>query len=100
MKKIISLFKRNYETDHKVRNEVVEGAEWVINGEGLCFEDSTTKEKDVIKAWNTRAMPMPPARTINKDLWEMLAERNFDEAEIKLILSCIETARPIRKDKI
>ena len=36
MKKIISLFKRNYETDHKVRNEVVEGAEWVINGEGTA----------------------------------------------------------------
>jgi len=36
MKKIISLFKRNYETDHLVRDEVVEGAEWVINGEGIA----------------------------------------------------------------
>ena len=41
MKKIISLFKRNYETDHLVRNEVVEGAEWVINGEG-----TTTRKFD------------------------------------------------------
>lgn len=36
MKKIISLFKRNYETNHLIRNEVVEGAEWVINGEGVA----------------------------------------------------------------
>lgn len=36
MQKIISLFKRNYETDHLVRNEVVEGAEWVLNDEGVA----------------------------------------------------------------
>ena len=36
MKKIISLFKRNYETDYLVRDEIVEGAEWVANGEGLA----------------------------------------------------------------
>ena len=34
MRKIISLFKRNYETDWLVRDEVVEGAEWVLAGEG------------------------------------------------------------------
>lgn len=34
MKKIISLFQRNYETDRLVRNEVVPGAEWVLAGEG------------------------------------------------------------------
>jgi len=36
MKKIISLFQRNYETDRLVRNEVVPGAEWVISGEGVA----------------------------------------------------------------
>ncbi|MGC4002858.1 MAG: DUF5565 family protein [Pirellulales bacterium] len=36
MKKIISLFQRNYETDKLVRNEVVPGAEWVLNGEGVA----------------------------------------------------------------
>ena len=36
MKKIISLFQRNYETDHLVRNEIVVGAEWVIKGEGIA----------------------------------------------------------------
>jgi len=36
MKKIISLFQRNYDGDRLVRNEVVPGAEWVINGEGFA----------------------------------------------------------------
>ena len=34
MKKIPSLFKRNYET-HKIYNEITEGCEWVIKGEGI-----------------------------------------------------------------
>ncbi len=36
MKKIISLFQRNYEGDRQVRNEVVPGAEWVQAGEGAA----------------------------------------------------------------
>lgn len=36
MKKIISLFQRNYDGDRLVRNEVTPGAEWVINGEGTA----------------------------------------------------------------
>jgi hypothetical protein len=35
MRKIISLFQRNYDGDGKVRNEIVPGAEWVIAGEGV-----------------------------------------------------------------
>lgn len=35
MKKIISLFQRNYEGDKLVRDEVVPGAEWVLAGEGM-----------------------------------------------------------------
>jgi hypothetical protein len=34
MRKIISLFQRNYEGDKLVRDEIVPGAEWVVNGEG------------------------------------------------------------------
>src|ERR1043165_2461985 len=34
MKKIPSLFERNYETDRLVRDEVVPGCEWVLAGEG------------------------------------------------------------------
>ncbi len=36
MKKIISLFQRNYDGDRLVRNEVVPGAEWVVAGEGIA----------------------------------------------------------------
>ena len=36
MKKIISLFKRDYEKTHKEFNAVVSGAEWVILGEGVA----------------------------------------------------------------
>ena len=35
MKKIISLFQRNYDGDRLVRDEVVPGAEWVQAGEGI-----------------------------------------------------------------
>lgn len=35
MRKIISLFARNYDGDRLVRNEVVPGAEWVLAGEGF-----------------------------------------------------------------
>lgn len=36
MKKIISLFARNYDTDHRVRDEIVSGAEWVAYGAGIA----------------------------------------------------------------
>jgi hypothetical protein len=36
MKKIVSLFQRNYDGDHLVRDEVVPGAEWVVAGEGVA----------------------------------------------------------------
>lgn len=36
MKKIISLFERNYDTDRLVNKNVVKGAEWVIEGKGIA----------------------------------------------------------------
>jgi hypothetical protein len=36
VKKIISLYQRNYDGDRLVRDEVVPGAEWVLNGEGTA----------------------------------------------------------------
>ena len=36
MKKIISLFKRDYGGNRQVYDEVVPGAEWVISGEGIA----------------------------------------------------------------
>lgn len=38
MKKIQSLFQRNYDSDRQVRNEVLPGSEWVVNGEGIATE--------------------------------------------------------------
>jgi hypothetical protein len=38
MKKIISLFQRNYDGDRLVRDEVVPGAEWVQAGEGWATQ--------------------------------------------------------------
>lgn len=38
MRKIISLFQRNYDGDRLVRDEVVPGAEWVLAGEGVATE--------------------------------------------------------------
>jgi hypothetical protein len=35
MKKVISLFKRNYDGDRLVYDEIVPGAEWVVQGEGV-----------------------------------------------------------------
>ena len=36
MRKIISLFQRNYDGNRLVRDEVVPGAEWVLAGEGVA----------------------------------------------------------------
>jgi hypothetical protein len=36
VKKIISLYQRNYDVDRSVRDEIVLGAEWVIAGEGTA----------------------------------------------------------------
>jgi hypothetical protein len=36
MKKIPSVFQRNYETDRLIRDEVVPGCEWVLAGEGIA----------------------------------------------------------------
>lgn len=36
MRKIVSLFQRNYDTDRLVRDEIVPGAEWVVAGEGVA----------------------------------------------------------------
>ena len=38
MQKVISLFKRDYEGTRQIYNEIVEGAEWVVAGEGVATE--------------------------------------------------------------
>lgn len=65
MQKIISLFQRNHETDHLVRNEIVPGAEWVLAGEGHAtrkLDGTCAMVKDVIifKRYEARNGKKPP----------------------------------------
>lgn len=65
MKKIISLFQRNYDGDRLVRDEVVPGAEWVLAGEGVATRkwDGTCVliEDDVMwKRYEVKAGKQPP----------------------------------------
>lgn len=65
MKKVISLYQRNYETDRLVRNEVVPGAEWVLAGEGVAtrkFDGTCCLVRDNIlyKRFDAKAGRKPP----------------------------------------
>lgn len=66
MKKIISLFQRNYDGDRLVRDEVVPGAEWVLAGEGIATtkRDGTScliRAGVLYKRYDARAGKRPPA---------------------------------------
>ena len=66
MRKIISLFQRNYAGDHLVRNEVVPGAEWVVAGEGVAtrkFDGTCCMVRDgkLYKRYEVKPGGQPPA---------------------------------------
>jgi hypothetical protein len=66
MKKIISLFQRNYDGDRLVRNAVVPGAEWVAAGEGTAtrkFDGTCCLVRDgrLFKRHDAKAGKAPPA---------------------------------------
>ena len=66
MKKIISLFQRNYDGDKLVRNEVVPGAEWVLAGEGIATRkfDGTccmVRGAKLYKRYDAKHGKTPPA---------------------------------------
>jgi hypothetical protein len=66
VKKIISLFQRNYEGDRLVRNEIVPGAEWVVAGEGVAtrkFDGTCCMVKDGVlyKRYDAKKGKEPPA---------------------------------------
>lgn len=65
MEKIISLYQRNYETDRLVRNEIVPGAEWVLNGEGVAtrkFDGTCCMVRDgkLYKRYDAKNGKQPP----------------------------------------
>lgn len=65
MKKIISLFNRNYDGNRLVRNEVVPGAEWVLHGEGIATTkwDGTAcliQDSKLYKRYDAKAGKKPP----------------------------------------
>ena len=65
MKKIISLFKRNYDGDRLVRDEIVPGAEWVAAGEGVATVkwDGTccmVRDGKLFKRYDAKGGKTPP----------------------------------------
>lgn len=65
MEKIISLFRRNYDGDRLVRDEIVPGAEWVINGEGVATRkwDGTCcliRDGKLFKRYDAKRGKTPP----------------------------------------
>lgn len=66
LRKIISLFQRNYETDYLVRDETVPGAEWVIAGDGVATRkfDGTCcmiRNGRLYKRYDAKKGKKPPA---------------------------------------
>jgi Family of unknown function (DUF5565) len=65
MRKIISLFQRNYEGDRLVRDEIVSGAEWVVAGEGTAtrkFDGTCCMVRDgkLYKRYDAKRGKTPP----------------------------------------
>lgn len=74
MEKIISLFARNYHSDRLVRDEIVKGAEWVANGEGIAtrkFDGTSCLIEDgkLYKRYDAKKGRQPPVnfRPAQKD---------------------------------
>jgi hypothetical protein len=69
MKKIASLYQRNYEGDRLIRDEVVPGSEWVLNGEGIATVkiDGTcclVQNGQLYKRYNAKKGKIPPANFV------------------------------------
>jgi len=65
MQKVISLFKRDYEGTRQIYDEVVEGAKWVTNGEGVATEkiDGTAcliRDGKIFKRFDCKKGKIPP----------------------------------------
>jgi hypothetical protein len=66
MKKVISLFKRDYKGNHQVFDEIVPGAEWVVSGEGIAtikIDGTSCLVRDgfLFKRYDAKKGRTPPA---------------------------------------
>ena len=66
MEKIISLFKRDYEGTRQIYDEIVPGAEWVVNGEGVATVkwDGTSCKVDggkLYARYDAKQLPTQPS---------------------------------------
>lgn len=87
MKKVITLFCRNYDSNRLVRNEVVPGSEWVLAGEGVATEklDGTAcmvKEGRLFKRYQFREGKHPPEGFILEERFEQKDRRGRDVVEL------------------
>lgn len=85
MQKIISLYQRNYDGDHLVRDEVVPGAEWVLNGEGVPTRkwDGTCcmiRDGKLFKRYDAKAFTVNQA-TGEKQPWNRTPPEGFEPAQ-------------------
>ncbi len=85
MKKIISLFQRNYDGDRLVRDEVVSGAEWVIHGEGIATEkiDGTccmVRDSKLYKRYDAKAFTVDK-ETGKHNEWNRKPPDGFEPAQ-------------------
>jgi hypothetical protein len=65
VKKIPSVFKRNYDTDNLIRDDVVDGCEWVAYGEGVATRkwDGTAcliRDGRLFKRYDAKGKTPPP----------------------------------------
>ena len=99
MKKIKSLFKRNYDGDRLVYNEVVEGCEWVQNEGGIAtrkFDGTACMIKDnyIYKRYDVKNSRKVPENAIPCELernektghWPHWVKANFENKEDQYFL--------------
>ena len=85
MKKIISLFLRNYETDRLARNEITPGAEWVASGEGIATQkhDGTScmaSDGILYRRYDAKAFTIDKASG-KKNEWDRKPPEGFEPAQ-------------------
>ena len=114
MKKIISLFQRDYETDHRlVKNAIVPGAEWVANGEGdatikydgtcCLIKDSILFRRREVKKGKTSPVGFIPACEVDPNTgkqqgWVPVTAEPADKWHREALARCCYSGQPLVND--